>query len=117
MDCRFVSFGLVEIEGQPYDRDVVIEAGHVRRRRKGPSKPRRAKYGHTPLTPDEEIPWSTPQLIVGTGASEQLPISDDFFREAADRGVEVIAMPTADACAALSAADPALVSAILHVTC
>lgn len=117
MDCRLVSFGLIEINGERYDRDVVVEAGKVRRRKKGPSKPRRAEYGHTPLTSDEAIPWSGRQLIVGTGASGQLPITDDLYREAARRGVEVIARPTAEACELLSASDGPLVAAVLHVTC
>lgn len=117
MDCRYVAFGLVEIDGRRYERDVVVEAGKVRRRKKGPSKPRKADYGHTPLTPDEAIPWSAPRLIVGTGASGQLPITDDFYREAARRGVEVIARPTAEACELVSATDPASLAAVLHVTC
>lgn len=117
MDCRFISFGLVEIDGQEYDRDVVIEAGQVRRRKKGPSKPRKAEYGHTPLTADEAIPWSAPQLIVGTGATGALPIAEDLYREASRRDVEVIARPTAEACDLLSASDPDSVAAVLHVTC
>ncbi len=117
MNCRFISFGLVEIDGERYDRDVVIEAGNVRRRKKGPSKPGKAEYGHTPLTADEAIPWSAPRLIVGIGASCQLPITDDFYREAARRGVEVVALPTAEACELISAVDPGSVTAVLHVTC
>lgn len=117
MDCRYLAFGLVEIGGQRYDRDVVVDGGSVRRRKKGPSKPRKVEYGHTPLTPDEAIPWSGPRLIVGTGANGQLPITDDFYREAARRGVEVIARPTAEACELISATDDASVTAVLHVTC
>lgn len=67
-----MSFGLVEIDGRRFDRDVVVEAGHVRRRKKKPSKAYRDRYGHTPLSPDEKIPWSASRLIVGTGASSQL---------------------------------------------
>ena len=117
MDCRLVSFGLIEIDGRRFDHDVVIEAGRVRRRKKGPSKRRRADYGHTPLTADEAIPWSTSRLIVGTGASGQLPITDDLYREAERRGVEIVARPTAEACELLAAAEVASTAAILHVTC
>jgi hypothetical protein len=117
VDCRFISFGLVEIDGQRYDRDVVVEAGTVRRRKKGPSKPRKPEYGHTPLTADEAIPWSAPRLIVGTGANGALPIADDLYREASKRDVEVIARTTAEACDLLSASDPNSVAAVLHVTC
>jgi hypothetical protein len=117
MECRFVSFGVVEIDGHSYDRDVVIEAGSVRRRKKGPSKPRRAEFGHTPLTADERIPWSADRLVIGTGANGQLPVAEDVYREAADRGVEVLAVPTAEACRLLSGTPARRVAAVLHVTC
>ena len=52
----------------PYEHDVVIDRGDVRKRIKKPSKPHRAIYGHTPLSADEDIPWSGSQLIIGTGA-------------------------------------------------
>jgi hypothetical protein len=116
MDCRLVSFGLIEIDGRRFDHDIVIGAGRIRRRRKGPSKRRRAEYGHTPLSADESIPWSAPRLIVGTGASGRLPITDDVYREAARRGVEVVALPTALACELLGATDDPS-TAILHATC
>jgi len=117
MDCRLVSFGLIEIDGQRFDHDVVVEGGRIRRRKKGPSKGQRAAYGHTPLSAAEAIPWSAPRLIVGTGASGQLPITDDLYREATRRGVEIIARPTAEACEMLRATDAPSTAAILHVTC
>ena len=117
MKCRLVSFGQIEIDGERFDHDVVMEKGRVRRRKKGPSKRYRAEYGHTPLTAAESIPWSAPLLIVGTGANGQLPIADDFYREAKDRGVEVVARPTTEACELLAKADRKSVAAVLHVTC
>jgi hypothetical protein len=117
MKCRLVSFGQIEIDGRRFDHDVVIMKGRIRRRKKGPSKRYRAEYGHTPLSPDETIPWSAPLLIVGTGANGQLPITKDLYREATDRGVEVVARPTTEACDLLATADPKAVAAILHVTC
>jgi hypothetical protein len=117
MNCRFVSFGVVEIDGETYDRDVVIADGRVRRRKKGPSKPRRGEFGHTPLTPEEKIPWSAPTLIIGTGVDGQLPVTDELRREAARRHVELVIRPTPEACQLLSAPDLGPVTAILHVTC
>jgi hypothetical protein len=117
MDCRLVWFGLIEIDGRRFDHDIVIEAGRIRRRKKGPSKRRRAEYGHTPLSADESIPWSAPRLIVGTGASGQLPITDDVYRRGGAAGVEVVALPTALACELLSATDDPSTAAILHATC
>jgi hypothetical protein len=116
VDCRLVAFGELEIEGRRFEHDVVIDGGRVRRRKKGPSKPRRNEYGHTPLTASERIPWSRTH-IVGTGANGRLPIAPDLYEEAARREVEVVARPTAEACDLLEAADPGTVSAILHVTC
>jgi hypothetical protein len=117
VECRLVSFGEVEIDGRRFEHDVVIEDGRIRRRKKGPSKAHRAEYGHTPLTAEERIPWSAPRLVVGTGASGQLPIAPDLFEEADRRHVEVIARPTAEACRILDEDDSGEVAAVLHVTC
>lgn len=117
MEARFISFGLIEIGGRRYEHDVVVERGEVRRRRKGASKVHRERYGHTPLSPDEAIPWSARVLIVGTGASGQLPIMPEVYDEARSRGVEIVAEPTDVACGLLEEADPRNVAAILHVTC
>ena len=38
MDAKVISFGEVEIDGQRFTHDVVVEGGEVRKRRKGPSK-------------------------------------------------------------------------------
>ena len=117
MDARLISFGLIEVDGQRYDHDVVIEQGTIRKRRKGPSKRYRDEFGHTPLSADEAIPWSAPTLIVGTGVSGRLPITDELSKEAKRRGVIIIAEPTAEACERLASVDLAEVSVILHVTC
>ena len=117
MKAQLVSFGLIEIDGQRYGHDVVLEGGLVRRRKKAPSKPYRERYGHTPLSPDEAIPWSSGTLIVGTGASAQLPITPELYSEAARRGVKVVALSTKAACRLLRSADRTEVTAILHVTC
>ena len=117
MDARLISFGLIEIGGRRFEHDVVLEGGVVRRRKKGPSKAHRDRYGHTPLSPDEAIPWSASRLIVGTGAFGQLPITPELFEEARRRGVQITAEPTEVACRLLQAADPRDVAAVLHVTC
>lgn len=117
MKARLISFGLIEIEGRRFDHDIVIERGAIRKRKKGPSKPLRDEYGHTPLSADEAIPWSAPTLIVGTGVSGQLPITSALYEEAERHGVEIIAEPTADACRRLGSVDLDAVSVILHVTC
>jgi hypothetical protein len=117
MHARLVAFGQIEIDGQRFSHDVVVDGGRVRRRKKGPSKAYREHYGHTPLSADEVIPWSAHRLIVGTGAAGQLPITPELYLEAERRGIEIIDRPTPEACRLLEAADPADVAAILHVTC
>jgi hypothetical protein len=114
--ARLISFGLIEINGDRFDHDVVVENGYVHKRKKGPSKPYRDQFGHTPLSVHEKIPWSAPRLIIGTGASGQLPVMDELYEEAKRRDVEIVALPTAEACRLIVSADDD-VAAILHVTC
>jgi hypothetical protein len=117
MEAQLLAFGSIEIDGRQYDHDVVIDQGAVRKRIKKPSKPQRTRYGHTPLSADENIPWGGSQLIVGTGAYGSLPITPELSQEAVRRGVELVAIPTADACGLITGLDPRDVNAILHVTC
>ena len=117
MDARLISFGLIEIGGRRFDHDVVVEGGVVLRRKKEASKAYRDRYGHTPLSLDEAIPWSAHLLIIGTGASGQLPIMPELYEEARRRGLEIVAEPAEVACRLLQAADRREVAAVLHVTC
>jgi hypothetical protein len=117
VDARLIRFGEIELAGQRYAHDVVIDRGRVTKRRKKASKPFRDRYGHTPLTTAEDLPWSGRRLIVGTGAAGSLPITEDVGAEAARRGVELVALPTEAACRLLADLDADDVSAVLHVTC
>jgi hypothetical protein len=117
MKAQFLGFGELEVEGARYDADVVIERGQVRRRRKKPSKPYRDRFGHTPLSAEESIPWGGPRLIVGTGADGRLPIMAEVYEEAARRNVEIVALPTEAACRLIADLEPGEVNAVLHVTC
>ena len=117
MNAQLLGFGEIEVDGTRYEADVVIERGQVRRRHKKPSKPYRDRFGHTPLSVDERIPWAGPSLIVGTGADGLLPIMAQVYQEAARRNVEIIALPTEAACRLIADFAPAEVNAVLHVTC
>lgn len=117
MDVRLIAFGEIEVEGQRYPHDVVIERGEVRKRRKGPSKPFRDRYGHTPLSADEAIPWRGRTLVVGTGAGGMLPVMPEVLAEARRRGITLVAVPTEEACRLLRDEHPEDVNAVLHVTC
>lgn len=117
MKARLVAFGRLEIDGTPYEHDIVIERGRIRRRKKGPSKPHRSRFGHTPLSLEEAIPWNGQRLVVGTGARGSLPVMPEVYAEAERRGVRIEALPTEEACGLLEGSDPDEVNAILHVTC
>lgn len=117
MRAKLVAFGEVQIEGQRYAHDVIIEGGRIRRRRKGPSRALRDEFGHTPLSAAEDIPWGGPRLIVGTGAEGRLPVAPDVYAEAERRGIEIVALPTPDACRLLAEVRSKHVYAVLHVTC
>lgn len=80
MQVRLVRFGSVEVEGQEYEHDIVIEGGWVRKRRK-PSMPYPMNSGKTPLSADEEFPWGGDRLIIGTGADGSPPIMPQVFED------------------------------------
>ncbi len=109
-------FGSIEVDGTTYEHDLVIDRGEIRKRRKGPSKALRSRYGHTPLSSDEDIPWDCGRLVIGIGATGALPIVDDVVDEAARRGVQLIVLPTFEAIEELQRAE-ADTNAILHLTC
>ena len=117
MDARLLGFGSIEVDGRTYEHDIVVEAGRVRKRQKGPSKPYRGEFGHTPLSAAEELPWGGTRLIVGTGFHGSLPIMPEVTEEAGHRGVDLIAVPTEDACRLVASLNAREVYAVLHVTC
>ncbi len=105
------------MEGKEYDHDIVIDAGEVRKRNKEASKHFREEYGHTPLSLDEDLPWGGKQFIIGTGMFGRLPVMPAVAKEAQRRGIDLIAVPTAQACQLLHSLSPEDVHAVLHVTC
>jgi hypothetical protein len=109
------SFGQIRIDGVTYEHDVVLDRGSIRKRKKRPSKKYRDAFGHTPVSPAEEIPWTCKRLVIGTGMGA-LPVMDEVRAEAKRRKVDLLIVPTAEAVLALRRGiqDTA---AILHVTC
>jgi hypothetical protein len=116
MKIERFSFGSICIDGAEYEHDVVIDGGSIGKRKKKASKPFREQYGHTPLSVREDIPWNCRRLIVGTGAYGMLPVMDEIAREAAQRRVELVLLPTPEAIEKVNEGD-AETNAILHVTC
>jgi len=117
MKIRLVTFGEIDIEGRHYDHDVVIEKGKVRKRKKNLSKAYRGRFGHTPLSAEENIPWHGTKLFVGTGAYGSLPIMPEVYEEAQSKGVKIIAKRTVEVCELVKKYKPKDVNAIIHVTC
>jgi hypothetical protein len=109
-------FGVIDIDGVTYEHDLVIDRGEIHRRKKKASKRFRDTFGHTPLSVEEDIPWKCTRLVVGTGAYGRLPVMDDVIREARNRGVKLIVLPTAEAIKVLES-HPKKTNAVLHVTC
>ena len=109
------SFGSICIDGTTYGYDVVIDRGRIRKRKKKPSKRFRDKFGHTPLSIEEEIPWKCRQLVIGTGTGA-LPVMEEVKREAYRRKIRLAIVPTTEAIKALQE-NPEETNAVLHVTC
>ncbi len=110
------SFGSIRVDGVTYDRDLIIDRGKIRKRKKAASRKFRGAYGHTPLSVAEDIPWRCRRLVVGTGADGALPVMQQVRDEARRRKVDLVVLPTAEAIGALTKA-PADTNAILHLTC
>jgi hypothetical protein len=110
------SFGSIRVDGVTYDRDLIIDRGKIRKRKKAASRKFRAAYGHTPLSIAEDIPWRCRRLVVGTGADGALPVMQQVRDEARRRKVHLVILPTAKAISALGKATEDT-NAILHLTC
>jgi len=117
LEIVYEKFGEIVVNGEVLDHDIVVEDGKVRKRDKGPSRPQRAKYGHTPLTPLESIPWDCKTLVVGTGMHGRLPVVPELNEEARRRNVEVIALKTPEAVRYFLKHLGLDVNAIFHITC
>jgi hypothetical protein len=109
-----LSFGSITIDGVTYREDVVIENGSVKKRKKAESKKYRDRFGHTPLSPDEKIPWKCRHLVIGMGHSSSLPVMDEVYDIALKKGVELLAVSTPEAIKHVNDPDTNL---ILHLTC
>ena len=111
------SFGSIQIDGETYEHDVVIDQGEIKKRKKKPSKKFRDKFGHTPLSIEEKIPWKCRQLIIGNGFSGALPVMEAVKHKAEKRGVELIILPTPQAVERMNKESSDDTNAVLHVTC
>ena len=95
---------------------MIVGRQSIEKRQKKKSKHLRSQYGHTPLGPEENIPWDCEKLVIGTGFYGRLPITDEVVQTAERKGVEIKIMKTAEACRYLVEAG-VQVNAVLHITC
>lgn len=86
MKVKNLSFGSITIDGETYNKDVIIDGGSIKKRKKAESKKYRDMFGHTPLSPDENIPWDCKRLIVGAGHSSSMTVMDEVFDIAVRKG-------------------------------
>lgn len=114
MTINNLSFGSITIDGETWDKDVIIDRGLVLKRKKAESKKYRDMFGHTPLSTDENIPWKCRHLIVGAGHSSGLPVMKEVYKKALGKGVELLVMSTPEAIKHVN--DPNT-NLILHLTC
>lgn len=111
-------FGNITISGELYEHDVVIRlSGKVKKRQKKLSK---SKYGTSHKVSLEEaehiFETGAEQLIVGTGQSGMLDLSNEateFFRQ---NGCAVQLLSTPQAVTAWNGAEGAVIG-MFHVTC
>ena len=114
MKVTDLSFGEITIDGKTWGKDIVVDHGSVKKRDKAESKIFSQRYGHTPLSIEENIPWNCSRLIVGTGQSSALPVMDEVRDMASRKGVELLTMSTREAVKHINDPDTNL---ILHLTC
>jgi hypothetical protein len=114
MKVNSLTFGSITIDGETFDKDIIIDQGIVKKRKKGESKKYRDRFGHTPLSVDENIPWDCRHLIVGIGHNSSLPVMKEVFKMAGRKGVELITMCTPGAVEHIN--DPET-NLIVHLTC
>ena len=110
-----LAFGSIRIDGITYEHDVIIDRGEVRKRKKKASKKFHGRFGHTPLSKEEDLPWKCRQLVIGTGTGA-LPVMEEVKREAKRRKVKLLILPTVEAIEELKQ-NPDQTNAVLHVTC
>ena len=107
-------FGRIVIDGRRYESDLIVSGGRIRKRKKGGSRKLRSRYGHTPLSEHEELPWECRTMVVGTGFHGAMPVTEGVMAEAERRGVSLLELPTTQALQHLNDENTSLV---LHLTC
>ena len=106
------SFGRIVVDGEEQTRDVIVLPARV-------VHDWRRRNGHRLALDDlegvlDELPE---RLVVGTGAYGRLRPEAEALTQLRARGIEVEALPTADAVERYLQLDPRRSAAALHLTC
>jgi hypothetical protein len=105
-------FGQIVVDGEEETRDLIVLPDRV------VTNWWRAD-GHKLVLADlDDVLEELPQhLLVGTGAYGQMRPDPETVEQLRERGVEVEALPTADAVLRYRELDPRRTAAALHLTC
>ena len=111
-------FGSITISGEVYEHDVVIRlSGKVKKRKKKLSK---ARYGTSHKVSLEEADYifeeGAERLIVGTGQSGCVELSDETTEFFQQKKCSVQLLPTPQAVTAWNAASGSVIG-MFHITC
>jgi hypothetical protein len=112
------AFGSITIDGENYDRDVLIRlGGQVRKRKKKLSK---AVYGTSHTISLDEARYvyqeEATRLLVGTGQYGLVELSEEAAEYLDAQGCRVDLLPTKEAIKAWNETEGALIG-LFHVTC
>ena len=106
-------FGRIVVDGQTFNRDIIIFPDHVQ-------SDWWREEGHSLSVGDLEtvLTVNPSLLIIGLGASSRMHIPDETLAAIRKFGIQVIALPTREACALYNEMkDSEYVIAGLHLTC
>jgi len=106
------SFGSLEVDGRRHTRDLIVLPTRV-----VPDWWRREGHSLAIEDLDEVIDELPDRLILGCGAHGRLEPPQAVLDQLRAQGVEVEAMPTADAVQRYGELDPERTAAALHLTC
>ena len=111
-------FGSVTVDGQIFERDIVIRlSGKVRKRKKKLSK---AVYGTSHIISLEEAQHvyqkGAERLVVGAGQYGLVELSEEAAEHLDERGCQVDLLPMKEAIKAWNEAEGAVIG-LFHVTC
>lgn len=107
-------FGRMEVDGRPFDRDLILDGDEIR------VEAWWRKQGHRLDIADLEALFEHPPevLVVGTGAHGCVEVPEETRRAAEARGIEIRAAPTPRAVTLFNdLADGKRVAGAFHLTC